>query len=191
MPPRPNKAVIVTAPSGAGKTSITRHLLQQLPTLAFSISATTRERRGAEVDGKDYHFIDLATFQQHIHQHDFLEWEMVYEGKYYGTLLPLIQDIWQNGCTPLLDIDVQGALRVMNDDRVQALSLFIDPFSLDELGKRLRARGTDPEASIRARLEKASTELSFKERFDHIIVNDDLPNACRKAETIVRAFLEA
>lgn len=191
MPPRPNKAVIVTAPSGAGKTSITRHLLQQLPTLAFSVSATTREKRGAEVDGKDYHFIDLASFQLHIRQHDFLEWEMVYEGKYYGTLMPHVQEIWQKGHTPLLDIDVQGALRVMKDDRVQALSLFIDPPSLEELERRLRARGTDPEASIRARLDKAATELSFKERFDHIIVNDDLPSACQMAEAIVRAFLDA
>lgn len=191
MPPKPSQIVIVTAPSGAGKTSITRHLLEHLPRLAFSVSATTRPRRGREVDGRDYHFIDPDTFRARIAGHAFLEWEMVYAGTYYGTLLAEVEDIWRQHRTPLLDIDVRGALRVMADDRVNSLSLFIQPPDIAELERRLRGRGTDSEASIRDRLAKAEEELSFRDRFDRIVVNDDLPRACREAEAIVRTFLEA
>jgi guanylate kinase len=191
MPPTPSKIVIVTAPSGAGKTSITRHLLERLPRLAFSVSATTRPRRGTEVDGRDYHFIDPDTFRAHIADHAFLEWEMVYTDKYYGTLVSEVEAIWRQHRTPLLDIDVKGALRVMADERVHSLSLFIQPPDIAALESRLRGRGTDSEASIRDRLAKAETELSFRDRFDRTVVNDDLPRACREAEDIVRAFLDA
>jgi guanylate kinase len=189
MSPTPHRIVIVTAPSGAGKTSITRHLLQQIPTLAFSVSATTRPPRGREVDGRDYHFIGTDLFRERIREGAFLEWEMVYEGKYYGTLMSEVEGIWGSGRVPLLDIDVKGALRVMADPRVQTLSLFIQPPSLEELERRLRSRGTDSEDSIRDRLAKAEYEMSHSGRFDRIVVNDQLDRACTEADGLVRAFL--
>jgi guanylate kinase len=191
MYPTPNRIVIVTAPSGAGKTSITSHLLKQIPALAFSVSATTRPPRGREVDGRDYHFIGTDEFRNRIREGAFLEWEMVYEGKYYGTLMSEVQGIWGMDRIPLLDIDVKGALRVMDDARVRTLSLFIEPPSLDELEKRLRSRGTDSEDSIRDRLAKAEYEMSHRDRFDRIVVNDQLDRACAEAEGLVRAFLES
>lgn len=190
MSPSPNRIVIVTAPSGAGKTSITRHLLQQIPTLAFSVSATTRQPRGREADGRDYHFIGTDEFRHRIQEGAFLEWEMVYEGKYYGTLMSEVEAIWGEDRVPLLDIDVKGALRVMGDARVRTLSLFILPPSLEELERRLRSRGTDSEDSIRDRLAKAEYEMSHRDRFDRIVVNDRLETACTEAEDIVRAFLD-
>jgi guanylate kinase len=189
MSPTPHRIVIVTAPSGAGKTSITRHLLQQIPTLAFSVSATTRPPRGREVDGREYHFIGTDLFRERIREGAFLEWEMVYEGKYYGTLMSEVEGIWGSGRVPLLDIDVKGALRVMADPRVQTLSLFIQPPSMEELERRLRSRGTDSEDSIRDRLAKAEYEMSHSGRFDRIVVNDQLDRACTEADALVRAFL--
>lgn len=190
MASNPNRIVIVTAPSGAGKTSITRHLLEHIPRLAFSISATTRPRRGSEVDGREYHFIGTDDFVKRIHEEAFLEWEMVYEGKYYGTLLSEVEGIWRQDRTPLLDIDVKGALRVMADGRARTLSLFIQPPSLPELERRLRGRGTDSEESIRDRLAKAGYEMSYRDRFDRIVVNDQLERACTEAEALVRDFLD-
>jgi guanylate kinase len=189
MSPTPHRIVIVTAPSGAGKTSITRHLLQQIPTLAFSVSATTRPPRGREVDGREYHFIGTDLFRERIREGAFLEWEMVYEGKYYGTLMSEVEGIWGSGRVPLLDIDVKGALRVMADPRVQTLSLFIQPPSMEELERRLRSRGTDSEDSIRDRLAKVEYEMSHSGRFDRIVVNDQLDRACTEADALVRAFL--
>jgi guanylate kinase len=189
MSSTPHRIVIVTAPSGAGKTSITRRLLQQIPTLAFSVSATTRPPRGREVDGREYHFIGTELFRERIREGAFLEWEMVYEGKYYGTLMSEVEGIWGSGRVPLLDIDVKGALRVMADPRVQTLSLFIQPPSLEELERRLRSRGTDSEDSIRDRLAKAEYEMSHRGRFDRIVVNDQLDRACTEADGLVRAFL--
>ncbi|NDC76321.1 MAG: guanylate kinase [Chitinophagia bacterium] len=191
MSPTPNRIVIVTAPSGAGKTSITRHLLHQIPALGFSVSATTRQPRGKEVDGRDYHFIGTDEFRNRIREGAFLEWEMVYEGKYYGTLMSEIEEIWLEDRIPLLDIDVKGALRVMGDARVRTLSLFIQPPSLDELERRLRSRGTDSEDSIRDRLAKAEYEMSHRDRFDRIVINDQLDKACTEAESMVRAFLDS
>jgi len=189
MSSTPHRIVIVTAPSGAGKTSITRRLLQQIPTLAFSVSATTRPPRGREVDGREYHFIGTDLFRERIREGAFLEWEMVYEGKYYGTLMSEVEGIWGSGRVPLLDIDVKGALRVMADPRVQTLSLFIQPPSMEELERRLRSRGTDSEDSIRDRLAKAEYEMSHSGRFDRIVVNDQLDRACTEADALVRAFL--
>jgi guanylate kinase len=189
MSSTPHRIVIVTAPSGAGKTSITRRLLQQIPTLAFSVSATTRPPRGREVDGREYHFIGTELFRERIREGAFLEWEMVYEGKYYGTLMSEVEGIWGSGRVPLLDIDVKGALRVMADPRVQTLSLFIQPPSMEELERRLRSRGTDSEDSIRDRLAKAEYEMSHSDRFDRIVVNDQLDRACTEADALVRAFL--
>ncbi len=190
MPGQPHRIVIITAPSGAGKTTITRHLLERFPDkLAFSVSAATREPRGREVNGKDYHFMTAERFRELIDTGAFLEWEMVYEGKYYGTLMSEVEQIWGSGRAPMLDIDVKGAIRVMDQNRNYCMSIFIRPPNLEELERRLRQRGTDAEASIRMRLEKAEFELSFADKFDHVIVNDDLQTALEAAEAIVGRFL--
>lgn len=183
------KIIIITAPSGAGKTSITRFLLQKYPQLAFSISAATRSPRGREENGKDYYFMSVDEFRQHIQQNDFVEWEMVYEGKYYGTLKNELDRIWNNGQTPMLDIDVKGAIHVQQQYPDQTLSLFIEPPSVDELRKRLFGRGTETDESLQARINKAGYEISFKHHFDHIIVNDNLENACAEAEKLILEFL--
>ncbi|MBK7433348.1 MAG: guanylate kinase [Chitinophagaceae bacterium] len=184
-----HKLIIITAPSGAGKTSITRHLMRQFPQLAFSISAATRKPRGAEKDGVDYHFISEAEFKEKIQQDAFVEWEMVYEGKYYGTLKSELQRIWSQHQIPVLDIDVKGAIHVQQQFPNTSLSLFIEPPSVEELKKRLESRGTETPESLAARINKASFELSFKEQFNRIIVNDDLQRACDEAVTIVGDFL--
>jgi guanylate kinase len=184
-----HKIIIITAPSGAGKTSITRYLLQKYPVLSFSVSAATRAPRAHERDGVDYHFLSVPDFQQKIQEQAFIEWEMVYEGKYYGTLRSEIERIWSRGQVPMLDIDVKGAIHVQKQFPQGTLSLFIEPPSLDELQKRLQGRGTETAESLQARLNKASYELSFKEHFDHIIVNDFLDRACAEADQIICSFL--
>lgn len=184
-----NKIIIITAPSGAGKTSITRHLLKVFPQLAFSISAATRDARSYETHGMDYYFIPLQDFKQKIQHNEFVEWEMVYEGKYYGTLKSELQRIWDNSQCPLLDIDVKGAIHVQQQYPDTSLSIFIEPPSVDELKRRLESRGTETVESLQARVNKASYEISFKEHFNTSIINDDLEKACAKAEVIVREFL--
>jgi guanylate kinase len=184
-----HKLLIITAPSGAGKTSITKHLMTAFPQLAFSVSAATRQRRSMEQDGVDYHFMSVEGFQQHIQQGDFVEWEMVYEGKYYGTLKSELQRIWQMAQVPVLDIDVKGAIHVQQQYPHTSLSLFIDAPSIEELKRRLQLRGTETASSLAARINKASYEMSFKNEFDEIIVNDDLAAACAKAEEVVERFL--
>jgi guanylate kinase len=184
------KIVVITAPSGAGKTSITRYLLNNYPDkLAFSISAATRQARGNEKNGVDYYFMTEADFTNKIQHDEFIEWEMVYEGKYYGTLKSELTRIWSEGKVPVLDIDVKGAIHVQEQYPETTLSLFIEPPSVDELKRRLQSRGTESEESLNARVNKASYELSFKTAFDHIIVNDDLQKAQKQAEDIVTAFL--
>jgi guanylate kinase len=184
-----NKIIIITAPSGAGKTSITRFLLNILPQLAFSVSAATREARNYELHGRDYYFLTPEDFKQKIQQNEFVEWEMVYEGKFYGTLKSELQRIWDNNQVPLLDIDVKGALHVKQQYPNTTLTLFIEPPSVEELKKRLQSRGTETAESLQTRVNKASFELSFKDHFDECIVNDDFDKACKKAEQIVGKFL--
>jgi len=185
-----NKIVILTAPSGAGKTSITKHLLHHFPQLAFSVSATTRKARANEVDGKDYYFLTPEKFQHKIQENAFVEWEMVYEGKYYGTLKSELQKIWKMKKVPLLDIDIKGAIHVQQQHPQHCLTIFVEPPSIDELKKRLLSRGTETEESLRARLNKASYEISFKHSFDKVIVNDRLERACNEAEKIVNEFIK-
>src|SRR4051812_16125586 len=143
-----NKLIIITAPSGAGKTSITRYLMKTFSQLAFSISAATRQPRGTEKDGVDYHFISMDEFKDKIQHNEFVEWEMVYEGKYYGTLKSELQRIWREGKTPVLDIDVKGAIHVQQQFPETTLSIFIEAPSIEELKKRLQSRGTESEESL-------------------------------------------
>ena len=186
-----NKLLIITAPSGAGKTSITKHLMHRFPQLAFSVSAATRQRRGMEKDGVDYHFISTEDFKQKIQHNEFIEWEMVYEGKYYGTLKTELEKIWMQHKIPVLDIDIKGAIHVQQQFPETSLSLFIEPPSVDELKKRLQSRGTETPESLAARVNKASYELSFKDHFNKIIVNDDLQKACAAAVNIVGDFIKS
>ena len=186
-----NKIIIIAAPSGAGKTSITKHLLKTFPDkLSFSISCATRPARNYEVNGKDYYFITPEEFKKRIDADEFAEWEMVYEGKYYGTLKSELRRIWNENKVPLLDVDVKGGLNVQQQYRSSTLSLFIQPPSLEELKKRLQARGTETPESLAARINKASFELTFKESFDKPIINDVLENACTEAASIVGEFLD-
>ena len=186
-----NKLIIIAAPSGSGKTSVTRHLLHVLPEqLAFSVSCATRQQRNLEKDGIDYYFISVDAFKHKINNHEFVEWEMVYEGKYYGTLKSEMDRIWQLQKAPLLDVDVQGGINIQQQYPHQSLSLFIEPPSIEELERRLKARGTETPESLKARLSKAAYELSFKEQFDRIILNDNLERACKEAENMVTAFMK-
>lgn len=185
-----NKIVIIAAPSGSGKTSVVRHLLKVFPDqLAFSISAATRSPRNYEKHGVDYYFISVEEFESKIEENEFVEWEMVYEGKYYGTLKSELQRIWNEDKAPLLDVDVKGGIHVQQQFPTTSLSLFIEPPSIEELRKRLEARGTETPESLEARIHKASYELSFKHQFDVVILNDKLELACKEAEKIVREFL--
>ncbi len=185
-----HRIIIITAPSGAGKTSITRYLLNKYSNyLSFSISAATRHPRGIEKHGADYNFISPEEFAAKIQHEEFIEWEMVYEGKYYGTLKSELQRIWNEGKTPLLDIDVKGAIHVQQQFPETTLSLFVEPPSIDELKRRLNSRGTENEESLNARINKAAYELSFQHSFDHVIVNSDLQKACLEAEQLIFAFL--
>ena len=185
----PNKIIIITAPSGAGKTSITRHLMRVFPQLAFSISAATRQARGAEQNGVDYHFINLDEFKYNIQHNNFVEWEMVYEGKYYGTLKSELERIWNEAKIPILDIDVKGAIHVKQQYPESSITLFIVPPSVAELKNRLEGRGTETLESLAARVNKAAYEISFKDQFDKLIVNDNLEHACMEAEVIIRNFI--
>lgn len=190
MPKPENKIIIIAAPSGAGKTSVVRHLLKAMPgELAFSISCATRLPRNNEQHGTDYYFITADEFKDRINRNEFVEWEMVYAGKYYGTLKSELRRIWDMHKAPLLDVDVKGGLNVQSQYPRQSLSLFIEPPSIEELEKRLKARGTETSESLKSRISKASYELTFKDRFDHIIINDRLERACAEAETLVRGFL--
>jgi guanylate kinase len=185
-----NKQVIIlTAPSGAGKTSITQFLLANYPQLAFSVSATTRAPRGAEQDGVDYHFISRAAFEGHINQNDFLEYEMVYEGLYYGTLKSELDRIWAQGKTPVLDIDVQGAIAIQEQLGNQALSIFILPPSIEALKERLASRNTESEEKIQMRLDKAAYEISFSDQFNAVVKNEVLDTACKETAALIQGFI--
>ena len=184
-----NKIIIITAPSGAGKTSITKHLINSFPNLAFSISAATRKPRGEEKSGKDYYFISADEFQTKIENNEFVEWEMVYEGKYYGTLKSELERIWQENKIPILDIDVKGAIHVQQQFKKNTLSIFIEPPTIEELKNRLQNRGTETKESIAARVNKAAYEISFKHHFNVNIVNNDLEVACKEATIAVEEFM--
>lgn len=184
-----NKIILITAPSGSGKTSIVKHLMKKFPSLAFSVSATTRKPRDDEKDGRDYYFISENDFKEKIHNKEFLEWEMVYEGKYYGTLKSDIERIWKENRVPVLDIDVQGAIHVQQQYPVNTISIFVQAPSVEELKRRLKLRGSETDESLQARVNKSTYEMTFKKHFENIIVNQNFKEACIDAEKIVGNFL--
>jgi guanylate kinase len=185
----PNKLVIITAPSGSGKTTICKFLLNEFPMLQFSISATTREKREGETDGKDYYFLSKEDFIQKINQNEFLEFEEVYEGRYYGTLRSEVQRLWDEGCDALFDIDVQGAVNLKTKFSEIALLIFIQA-PLDQLEERLRQRNTETEHTLKTRLEKSIHEMEFKKYADVVIHNEVLERAMKETADIVAAFLQ-
>jgi guanylate kinase len=183
------KILIITAPSGAGKTSITKNLMDHFPQLSFSVSATTRSPRGTEQDGIDYYFIGVDDFKNKIQHKDFAEWEMVYEGKYYGTLKSELKRIWSLGKVPILDIDVKGALHIRQQYPENTFCIFIEPPSVEVLRDRLLGRGTENEDSLKTRINKAAYEISFKSEFDRVVLNDNLEAACQEVREVVGNFL--
>lgn len=184
------KVIIVSAPSGAGKTSIVKHVLKSLPQLRFSTSATTRAMREGEINGKDYHFLTVDDFKRGIRRNEFLEWEEVYANQFYGTLKSEIQRIWDEGKTVIFDVDVKGGLNIKKYFGDNALAIFVEPPTVQELENRLRKRGTETEESLRKRVAKAEYELSFAPQFDKIILNDNLDDAREKMLQAIREFLD-
>jgi guanylate kinase len=183
------KLIIFSAPSGSGKSTLVQYLLTQVPGFAFSISATSRAPRGAEKDGVDYYFLSLEEFQQRVAEEAFLEWEEVYPGQCYGTLKSEVEKSWEDGNAVGFDIDVVGGKNLKAQFGDQALALFIQAPSIEELERRLVARGTDSPEKIKLRIEKASWEMNQSEYFDHIIINDDLDRAKAEAKKLLVDFL--
>ena len=184
-----NKVIIFSAPSGSGKTTLVKHCLQHFPELEFSISCTTRNPRGTEKDGVDYHFISPEKFRQKIWEEAFVEFEEVYEDKYYGTLKSEVNRIWNDGKTVIFDVDVKGGIALKKYFGEQALSIFIMPPSIQELERRLIARATEDADTIQTRVEKAEQEMTFQNEFDKILVNTDLETAKAEIEKLVSEFL--
>lgn len=184
------KIIILTAPSGAGKSSIAYYLLENNEWLAFSVSAATRERRKGELEGIHYYFMSPEAFREKVKNNEFLEWEMVYKDNYYGTLRSEIERIWLEGKTPLLDIDVKGAIHIQQEYPNNTLSIFVEPPSIEVLEQRLRSRATESEEKIQTRMSKASYEISLKDSFDLVILNDDLDKACSEAEKAITQFVK-
>ena len=183
------KAIIVSAPSGAGKTTIVKNLLSVFPELEFSISACSRGKRESEVNGKDYYFITADQFRTKISNDEFIEWQEVYPGSYYGTLRSEIDRIWSQGKTPIFDVDVLGAINLKMYFGEAAIAIFIQPPSLQELENRLRHRGTESEENLQTRLNKGEQEMTFAGKFDYIVVNDEISSASAKATELIKAFL--
>ncbi|MFC4399481.1 guanylate kinase [Mariniflexile soesokkakense] len=185
------KLIVFSAPSGSGKTTIVRHLLGlKNLNLEFSISATSREKRGTEVDGKDYYFLSLEAFKNNIKNDAFLEWEEVYRDNFYGTLKTEVERIWAMGKNVIFDIDVSGGLRIKRKFPEETLAIFVKPPSIDELKIRLKNRKTETEDKINMRVAKASAELATAPLFDVIVVNDDLKKALVEAEKLVSNFVK-
>ena len=185
-----HKIIIITAPSGSGKSTIVNFLLKHFSNLKFSVSACTRLPRLGEVNGVNYHFISVQDFETKIKEDAFAEYEMVYPGKYYGTLKSELISIWNEEKYPLVDIDVQGAIRLKQYYQKNALTIFIKAPSIEELENRLRNRGTETEESLIERISKATEELSFANHFDHIIVNDNLALACEQTQQLIASFIQ-
>lgn len=184
------KLIVFSAPSGSGKTTLVRYLLEQKElNLEFSISATSRAKRGEEIDGKDYYFLSFEDFKKHIKNDDFLEWEEVYRDNFYGTLKTEVERIWALGKHVIFDIDVSGGLRIKRKFPEQTLAIFVKPPSVDELKKRLKKRKTESDDKINMRVAKASAELATAPLFDTIVINDNLEKAKCEVYKLASDFL--
>jgi guanylate kinase len=184
------KVIVFSAPSGSGKTTLVQWLLQQNLNLHFSVSATSRPPRGSEIDGKDYFFLTPDQFRQKISDGDFLEYEEVYTDKYYGTLQSEVERMLADGKNVLFDVDVKGGVSIKTHFGEQALSIFVQPPSIEVLEQRLKMRATDALDVIRERIDKAAYELSFASQFDRIVVNDDLEEAKQNCLHLIASFVE-
>ena len=183
-----NKVMVFSAPSGAGKTTIVTHLLKAFNKLEFSVSATSRAPRGQEVDGKDYYFLSVKEFKKRIKNNEFVEYEEVYPGSFYGTLKSEVERIWAKGNVIMFDVDVKGGVSIKRIFGEKAFTVFIMPPSLEVMEKRLRARGTDSEEAIKTRVAKAAEEMTYAAKFDAVLVNDVLEESFEKAERLVKLF---
>lgn len=184
-----NKAIIITAPSGAGKTTLVKKLLAINELLAFSVSACTRNKRPGEVDGKDYYFLSPTTFRKKIKNNEFIEWEEVYEDMYYGTLRSEIERIWQLNKAVIFDIDVKGAINLKKQLKEKAIAIFIAPPSVATLKERLQKRGTEDEKSLAKRINRSIEELNYQGKMDTFIINDNLEIAFQELQEKVNTFL--
>jgi len=184
------KALIFSAPSGSGKTTIVKHLLSKFPELQFSISATTREPRKGEINGKDYQFLTDIEFRQAIDSNKFLEYEEVYPGRFYGTLKSSVEKIWQSGKHVIFDVDVVGGVNLKKSLKNQALAVFVKVKSIDDLEKRLKVRDSDSSLEIKKRVEKAVEEIKYEIFFDTTLINDKLDKTLNEAENVVSEFLK-
>lgn len=185
-----NKVIIFSAPSGSGKSTIVSHILKLHPEMEFSVSATSRAPRGQERNGIEYHFFTADEFRKMIAEDKFVEYEEVYAGSFYGTLKSEVQRIWDKGHVIIFDVDVKGGVNLKKYFGDKALSVFIQAPSMEELRKRLVARGTDSAEAIAKRVAKASEEMTYADKFDYILVNDDLQKAYAEAEKVVNDFLQ-
>lgn len=183
------KVVIFSAPSGSGKTTVVKHLLSVNPQLAFSVSATTRPCRGKEEHGKDYYFLSKEAFEQKVQTGDFIEYEEVYAGTFYGTLRSEVEKKWAEGKVVVFDVDVVGGLHLKKILGERALAIFVKPPSVEVLRQRLQARATDTPADVERRVEKSIQELKFESAFDMVLVNDVLEDALKEAEQMVQTFI--
>jgi len=184
-----NKVIIFCAPSGSGKTTIVKHLLKNNPRLMFSVSACTRSKREAEVEGKDYYFLSKESFAEKVRNNEFLEYEEVYGGNFYGTLKAEVERIWALGKVVLFDVDVVGGLNIKNYYGDQALAVFVKPPDVATLELRLRHRSTETEETLRMRVDKAVEELTFENQFEQVLLNDQLESALDKATQLVNEFI--
>ena len=185
------KLIVISAPSGAGKTSIVHHLLEQMPALSFSVSACSREKRDNETEGEDYYFLGVEGFKNKIEEDAFLEWEQVYENQYYGTLKSEVESIWEAGKTVIFDVDVVGGLNIKNQYPENCLSIFIMPPSIEVLRERLAGRGSESEESLQKRITKAAAEIARNQEFDKVVLNDDFQLACEEVKQLITKFISS
>ena len=183
-----NKVMVFSAPSGAGKTTIVTHLLETFNKLEFSVSATSRAPRGQEVDGKDYYFLSTREFKKRVKNNEFVEYEEVYPGSFYGTLKSEVERIWAKGNVIMFDVDVKGGVNIKKIFGEKAFTVFIMPPSLEVMEQRLRARGTDSDEAIKTRIAKAAEEMTYAAKFDTVLVNDVLEESFAKADRLVTLF---
>ena len=186
-----NKLIVISAPSGAGKTSIVKHLLKNMDALSFSVSACSRDKRENETDGKDYHFLGIEDFKKKIKEDAFLEWEEVYENQFYGTLKSEVQRVWNEGKVVIFDVDVAGGLNIKKQYTQECLSIFIMPPSVDVLRERLSGRGSETDEKIEVRLAKAEEEIAKNQKFDKVILNDDFEIACEETQKVISNFIKS